>query len=271
MTADPLKIVTVAEILASSCEEVDYYEHIFPWYKDKQVRRIQGSCFSLEDGLPLMARVMSEDVNMKKFQNKMSQDCFRVALPTVHKISQNAFARLLAEPDNADIGLVHVYLSTKHSSGTNGWLNKFWGVGKINMIDTSSEYPRWYNVVKVDPSVYVVEKILSHRANGNKTEYLIHWKGYDETHNSWEPRQNIYDDSLLEQYHNKNNTSDSDEQIEFPMTASVFRLKFISEKQAHAKTKLEKNKIARENEDLVRQNDALRKRLRTIAEEALVI
>ena len=38
---------------------------------------------------------------------------------------------------------------------------------------------------------YEVEKILNERTNGNKLEYLVKWKGYDESQNSWEPFENL--------------------------------------------------------------------------------
>ena len=47
---------------------------------------------------------------------------------------------------------------------------------------------------------YEVEAILAHRKNPPHREYLIRWKGYDEAENSWEPRRNIADGPLLEDY-----------------------------------------------------------------------
>ena len=51
--------------------------------------------------------------------------------------------------------------------------------------------------------MYTVEKILSTRIrrNGRRKvqEFLIKWQGYDDAHNSWEPRKNLTED-LLEDY-----------------------------------------------------------------------
>jgi hypothetical protein len=48
--------------------------------------------------------------------------------------------------------------------------------------------------------LYKVERILSHRLRkvGKRKlhEYLIKWQGYDDTHNSWEPKKNLTDDLL---------------------------------------------------------------------------
>jgi hypothetical protein len=46
-----------------------------------------------------------------------------------------------------------------------------------------------------------VERILSRRQrrSGRKqvTEYLVKWAGYDDTHNSWEPEENLTPDLLV--------------------------------------------------------------------------
>lgn len=48
-----------------------------------------------------------------------------------------------------------------------------------------------------DEEVYSVEKILSKRMRKGREEYLIKWLGYGPKHNTWEPRENIYDDTLI--------------------------------------------------------------------------
>jgi Chromo (CHRromatin Organisation MOdifier) domain len=39
--------------------------------------------------------------------------------------------------------------------------------------------------------LYEVEKILSSRKVGRGTQYLIKWKGYPESENTWEPERNL--------------------------------------------------------------------------------
>ena len=50
---------------------------------------------------------------------------------------------------------------------------------------------------------FAAERILSHRVKKkgkrNFHEYLIKWEGFDDTHNSWEPKANLTD-ALLESW-----------------------------------------------------------------------
>jgi len=50
---------------------------------------------------------------------------------------------------------------------------------------------------------FIVEKILKKRrkANGNgKYEYLLKWQGYDDSHNTWEPKENMDCEEMLEEF-----------------------------------------------------------------------
>jgi hypothetical protein len=47
-----------------------------------------------------------------------------------------------------------------------------------------------------DPDVYWVEKILDRRLVGRQEQFLIKWKGYEHTDNTWEPAQNINSEML---------------------------------------------------------------------------
>jgi len=59
--------------------------------------------------------------------------------------------------------------------------------------------------------VFEVDAILDHRGSVKKTEFLIRWKGYGSKHDTWEPRSNILDKTLVDNYeqctshhHNRN-------------------------------------------------------------------
>ncbi len=48
---------------------------------------------------------------------------------------------------------------------------------------------------------YEVEAILDHQGNTGEKEYLIKWKGYNTTENTWKPVRNLlYSQRLLQQY-----------------------------------------------------------------------
>jgi len=49
-----------------------------------------------------------------------------------------------------------------------------------------------------------VEEILNSRRYRRKLQYLIKWKGYSDTHNSWEPKENVTAPALLAAYHEQN-------------------------------------------------------------------
>jgi hypothetical protein len=38
----------------------------------------------------------------------------------------------------------------------------------------------------------------------NRLEYLVKWKGYDESHNQWEERTQLHAKSKIVQFHHKN-------------------------------------------------------------------
>ncbi|WVQ77651.1 hypothetical protein IAR50_007339 [Cryptococcus sp. DSM 104548] len=56
---------------------------------------------------------------------------------------------------------------------------------------------------------YEVDEILQHKKTGRgKLEYLVSWKGYDPTHNSWEPEANVsHAEELLRVYWDKQKKS----------------------------------------------------------------
>ena len=48
--------------------------------------------------------------------------------------------------------------------------------------------------------VYEVEEILDQRLAGKQEQYLIKWKGYEHTENTWEPAKNLSCQELLEEF-----------------------------------------------------------------------
>ena len=49
--------------------------------------------------------------------------------------------------------------------------------------------------------VFTIERIIDHRDDGKGNyEYLIKWKGYNDTYNSWEPTTNFFDTQSITIY-----------------------------------------------------------------------
>jgi Chromo (CHRromatin Organisation MOdifier) domain len=51
-----------------------------------------------------------------------------------------------------------------------------------------------------DQPIYEVQKILDHRGSPDSYEYLVHWKDFDETENTWEPASSFLDYSTIQSY-----------------------------------------------------------------------
>ena len=49
---------------------------------------------------------------------------------------------------------------------------------------------------------YEVKKILVHRYHrqGQKLQYLVKWWGYLDSNNTWEPKENLHADNLIQEY-----------------------------------------------------------------------
>ena len=53
---------------------------------------------------------------------------------------------------------------------------------------------------------FEVEQIMNHRGNTHNREYLVKWKNYDRSHNSWEPAANFDTPEIIEEYWKKKKT-----------------------------------------------------------------
>ena len=67
---------------------------------------------------------------------------------------------------------------------------------------------------------FSVEQILDHRIRGRgkyqRTQYLVQWKGYDDSHNSWEDQDNLTSD-LIQQYHSSRVVEEPDDDSSTPI------------------------------------------------------
>ena len=51
-----------------------------------------------------------------------------------------------------------------------------------------------------EQETYIAEKIVSKRTRKRKIEYLVKWKGYNSSENTWEPEENILCPTLIEEF-----------------------------------------------------------------------
>lgn len=59
-----------------------------------------------------------------------------------------------------------------------------------------------------EEEVFSVEKIVSKRVVGGKTQYYLKWKGYDSDENTWEPEENLDCQDLLKEFNKKTKMRD---------------------------------------------------------------
>ena len=58
-------------------------------------------------------------------------------------------------------------------------------------------------IKKIKNDVFNVEKILRKRVVDGRTEYLLKWEGFSEKENTWEPKENIFSQEMLEDFEEK--------------------------------------------------------------------
>jgi hypothetical protein len=195
-------------------EIVDYKTEIEPFViegdKGVKTKSVSAQCFDIDTGMPVMARVyVSEQAeNMYyNFNRMLSENQMQIALPYKKKETLNIRKKFGELKKHA---IVQVFLCLKVAGGRP--INKFWGEGRIYEIDRDSwTMPKWYRVQRVDE--YLVERIIGMRKYKNgDVEYKVKWKDCDK--DTWEPKENILDKSLIDEYHDGETSDEYEESDE---------------------------------------------------------
>ena len=79
-------------------------------------------------------------------------------------------------------------------------IHRVFHVSLLTPADQSTPLQSTFEYEWDDKEEFEVESILRHRREGNQLKYLIKWKGYPHSQNTWEATQNLANCSLLPQY-----------------------------------------------------------------------
>ena len=101
---------------------------------------------------------------------------------------------------------------------------------------------------------YSVEKIVDKSDRFGQVRYLIKWKGYDESDNTWEPIDNLYCDDLIEEFEkNLDNTKNDDVQTFVPVKEDFDYLDYLEpletmtdKDEVHEEIKLNNPELSKE-------------------------
>lgn len=106
------------------------------------------------------------------------------------KTEQNSAVSLLPDRDN-------IIQTTENSA------DKTEKLDKTEIAEKQSKTgPKEQSGGEVDPNVFEIEAIRSHRRIDDKIEYFVKWKYFPESENTWEPETNFNSSDIIEQYWN---------------------------------------------------------------------
>jgi transposase InsO family protein len=157
---------------------LDNAKHTYKTFADK--KRLPGPVFTIDDHVMLNSKFITTQRPSKKLDSKRLGP-FRI----IEKINDVAF-KLELPPTMKIHPVFHVSLLEKY---------------KPSAIPNRAP-PTLPPIVVDDALEYEVESILDSRFRSKQLEYLVHWKGYDPSHRTWEPSQNmLHCPDLLAEFH----------------------------------------------------------------------
>jgi hypothetical protein len=73
----------------------------------------------------------------------------------------------------------------------------------------STPYTRPPSMIKEGEEEYEIESIIRTRrqGKGKKLQYLVHWKGYSNSDDSWVDHENLHTPELLKEFHSQSTTA----------------------------------------------------------------
>lgn len=83
---------------------------------------------------------------------------------------------------------------------------------------------------EIEEEEYEVEKCVDKRIVKGKTQYLIKWKGFDDTDNTWEPIENLECSELISEYEETLKKKNGKESKEKEVTKEEKKRKISTEK-----------------------------------------
>ena len=88
----------------------------------------------------------------------------------------------------------------KKKDGTDSFVVDF---RRLNAVTRKDSYP----LPRIDDAfmrIHGTERILKSRKRHGKLQYLVKWANYPVSESKWEPEENILDQRLLDDFHEKN-------------------------------------------------------------------
>jgi hypothetical protein len=80
-------------------------------------------------------------------------------------------------------------------------------VSLLEPADLETPLQRTFRYETEEDNIFEVEKIMAHRENNYKKEYLVKWLGYPDADNTWEPETNLTNcRAMLARYRKKPRT-----------------------------------------------------------------